>query len=258
VALAPPVAGLVAIGGSLLWSARDRLWVRAVAAVTVLGTVAWASVLVSWAGTWAPLLEVLVVAVGIVAAVLLLLPKEGRAHGAATIALTLASGLLAPTAYSVQTVSTSHTGAIVSAGPPVGAAGFGGFGRGGGGRGGGGAAGLLEASNVSTALASLLGQNASSYTWVAAAIRSNNAAGYQLAVQAPVMPIGGFNGTDPSPTLAQFQADVAAGRIHYFIAGGTGPSSGGSNVAEVIATWVAANFTAQTVDGVILYDLTSP
>ena len=33
------------------------------------------------------------------------------------------------------------------------------------------------------------------------------------------MPIGGFNGSDPSPTLAQFQAYVAAGKIHYFIGG---------------------------------------
>ena len=47
------------------------------------------------------------------------------------------------------------------------------------------------------------------YTWVAAAVGSNNAAGYQLATGAPVMAVGGFNGTDPAPTLAQFQADVA-------------------------------------------------
>lgn len=38
----------------------------------------------------------------------------------------------------------------------------------------------------------------------------------------PVMPIGGFNGSDPSPTLTQFKAYVAAGKIHYFIGGTTG------------------------------------
>ena len=38
----------------------------------------------------------------------------------------------------------------------------------------------------------------------------------------PVMAIGGFNGTDPSPTLAQFQAYVRAGKIHYFLASGGG------------------------------------
>ena len=54
---------------------------------------------------------------------------------------------------------------------------------------------------------------------MAAAVGSNNAAGYQLATGAPVMAVGGFNGTDPAPTLAQFQADVADGRIHYFVGG---------------------------------------
>ena len=45
------------------------------------------------------------------------------------------------------------------------------------------------------------------------------------------MAIGGFNGSDPSPTLEQFQAYVAAGRIHYFIGGGNfgGGRSNGNN-----------------------------
>ena len=37
------------------------------------------------------------------------------------------------------------------------------------------------------------------YTWAAAAVGSNEAAGYQLASGEPVMAIGGFNGTDPAP-----------------------------------------------------------
>jgi hypothetical protein len=92
---------------------------------------------------------------------------------------------------------------------------------------------------------------------VAAAIGSDSAASYQLATQQAVMPIGGFNGSDPSPTLAQFKADVAAGKIHYFIGGSVGASNGGSNVSSEITAWVAANFTAKTVGGVTLYDLTS-
>jgi hypothetical protein len=71
------------------------------------------------------------------------------------------------------------------------------------------------------------------------------------------MAIGGFNGTDPAPTLAQFQQDVAAGKIHYFLAGGQGVG-GGAGGSGSIATWVAAHFTARTVGGVTVYDLTSP
>ena len=59
-------------------------------------------------------------------------------------------------------------------------------------------------------------------------MNSNKAAGYQLASGEPVMAIGGFNGTDPAPTLAQFETYVAEGKIHYFIA------SGGA-VAAVVA-----------------------
>ena len=40
------------------------------------------------------------------------------------------------------------------------------------------------------------------------------------------MAIGGFNGGDPAPTLAEFQAVVAAGDIHYYIVGGQGGGPG--------------------------------
>ena len=117
--------------------------------------------------------------------------------------------------------------------------------------------GLLSGSQVGVKVTALLLKDADSYTWVAATIGSNNASSYQLATQKSVMPIGGFNGSDPSPTLAQFKAKVASGQIHYFIGGeGIGRSSGGSSASGEISAWVAATFTAQTVDGVTLYDLT--
>ncbi len=53
--------------------------------------------------------------------------------------------------------------------------------------------------------AALLGDDAERYRWAAAVVGSNNAAGYQLAAGVPVMAVGGFNGTDPSPTLEEFQ-----------------------------------------------------
>jgi hypothetical protein len=133
--------------------------------------------------------------------------------------------------------------------------------QGGGMRGGGGMGGLLDAATVSDQMKSLLDTDADQYTWVAAAVGSQSASGYQLATGDPVMAIGGFNGSDPSPTLAQFQQYVTDGKIHYFIGGmgggrgGTG--SGGSNYSSQISEWVAANFTSQTVDGVTLYDLST-
>jgi hypothetical protein len=123
---------------------------------------------------------------------------------------------------------------------------------------GGNAGGLLNGSTPTSELTALLKADAGTYTWVAAAVGSNTASGYQLATEEPVLAIGGFNGSDPSPTLAEFQAYVAAGRIHYFIAGGGmggGPGGSSSGSGSAISSWVEAHFTSTTVGGVTLYDL---
>lgn len=131
---------------------------------------------------------------------------------------------------------------------------------GGQGTGQGGAGGLLggSATSVSDELVAALQEDADSYRWVAATVGSQNAASYQLASECPVMPIGGFNGSDPSPTLEQFKEWVAEGQIHYFIAGGVGGGTqiGGSDDASQIAAWVEENFTATTIGNVTVYDLT--
>jgi 4-amino-4-deoxy-L-arabinose transferase-like glycosyltransferase len=142
-------------------------------------------------------------------------------------------------------------GGTTAGGGFAGGPGGGGF-PGGAGRGGPGA--LLDGSRPSAALTALLKQNARSYTWAAAAVGSNSAAGYQLASGKPVMAIGGFNGTDPAPSLARFQQYVNTGKIHYFIAGSMGRGSG---TAQQITAWVAETFKARTVDGVTVYDLSA-
>jgi hypothetical protein len=77
----------------------------------------------------------------------------------------------------------------------------------------------------------------------------------------PVMSIGGFNGTDPAPTLAEFQQLVAQGKVHYFVGGGEGGGfggrGGGNSTSSQISAWVAANFQAQTIGGTTVYDLTT-
>ena len=117
--------------------------------------------------------------------------------------------------------------------------------------------GILEGSTPSAELTAVLDEDADRFTWAAAAISANQAAGYQLATGEPVMAIGGFNGTDPSPTLSEFQDLVADGKIHWFIASGGGFGAGDDGTASTIANWVEANFTRRTVDGTTLYDLTT-
>ncbi|MEU6670628.1 glycosyltransferase family 39 protein [Streptomyces sp. NPDC046727] len=131
------------------------------------------------------------------------------------------------------------------------------MGDGGTGGGAGGAGGLLNGASVSAEAEKLLEKDSGKYTWVAASVGSQNAAAYQLATGDPVMAIGGFNGTDPSPTLARFKKYVAEGKIHYFIAGGgMGGGGGTSGTASSISSWVESTFKKVTVGSATFYDLT--
>jgi hypothetical protein len=111
--------------------------------------------------------------------------------------------------------------------------------------------------SADAALVALLQQTGS--RWAAATSGSMQAAPLELASGKPVMAIGGFTGSDPSPTLAEFQAYVAAGEVHYFIGGGMGGRrggpGGGQGASAQIQAWVTANFTATTVGSSTVYDL---
>lgn len=126
-------------------------------------------------------------------------------------------------------------------------------------RGGGGMGGLLSASTPSAEVVAALDADAGDYTWVAATIGSQNAAGLQLATGHPVMAIGGFNGSDPSPTLAQFQQYVADGRIHYLLESSRmGQQNGGSTASREILAWAGEHYATVTLGDQTFYDLTQP
>jgi 4-amino-4-deoxy-L-arabinose transferase-like glycosyltransferase len=278
VALAPAIGALVGIGGWVLWQHRASLVAAGILGLATAVTTSLAFELLARDASWHPWLKYVVATVGFASALMIVGARHlpGRvATGVAVVALL--SGLTAPAAYSLATATTPHTGSIPSAGPTTGDATQRGTPNGTttsprtSANGQANAGDLLDGSTSSAALTHLLEAHASSYTWVAAAVGSNSAAGYQLATQEPVMAIGGFNGSDPSPTLAQFKAWVAAGKIHYFIAGGgglgggpvgggTGGGTGGGadqNTASQITSWVESTYTAETVDGVTVYDLTA-
>ncbi len=243
-----------------MWKQRDRLAWRILLSSALLVTVAWSYVLLGRSADWQGWLRPTVVVVGVgAAAVLLVVDRLPQRAALAFAGLAVVAGLAGPAAYSVQTAVAAHAGSIPSAGPAVAGAGLGpgGGGPGGGGPGGG-TGGPLDAGSPSTELEQLLQTDASSYTWAAAAVGANSAAGYQLAIGAPVMSLGGFNGSDPYPTLAMFQQYVKSGKVHYFIAGGgMGQANGGSSATTEITTWVASRFTAVTVGGATVYDLTA-
>ena len=300
VALAPAIAALVGMGAGEAWERRGRARGLIVLSAATATTAVWAFVLLSRTPSYAGWLRFAVLGLGLAAAALFLVADRLSARTLGVVAaIAVVAGLAGPAAYSATTITTAHSGSIVTAGPstgggpggmggmpggaPGGAPGGGGAPAGmpgggfpgggtvpggqapGGGTGGpgggtgGGMSGLLDATTPDTAVVEALQADAASYTWVAAAVGSQNAAGLQLASEKPVMAIGGFNGSDPSPTLAEFQQYVADGQIHYFLAGGGfRGQNGGSDAASEIATWVQSTFTEVPIGGQTFYDLTQP
>lgn len=298
VALSPAIAVLVAICVASLLALRDRPWMPGITGLLIAVTSAWDMALILRSGSFA-WLGVCIGVIGVAAGLALCIigfwmqdrlpsawPLTLKRGARSVAAIGIVALLAGPIVWTACTISTGHTGSIVTAGPS-GSMGGGPVGGGPGGNGapddGGGTAadgsssesvlggsnaatpdggsGLLGGTSANDSLVELLTQNASGYRWAAATTGSQNAASYQLASELPVMAIGGFNGSDPAPTLDEFKAYVAQGLIRYYIASGGmgggmgGTQMGGSNAASEIAEWVAQNYTAQTIGNTTVYDL---
>jgi 4-amino-4-deoxy-L-arabinose transferase-like glycosyltransferase len=325
VVLTPAIGALVGIGAVKLWEIRRAWFARVTLAVTLLVTGAWAWVLLGRSADWFPWLRWVIVIAAIGAACLVLAGSALRARtglgrtalAVVPVSLALVAGLGGPLAYSIETAATAHSGASPTAGPATTSAfgGRGAFGSAGGlggdlrdrlpsseggtsgGDGGhrlggaGGFGGFGGNASVNAALAKLLETGASGYKWTAATVGSDSAASLELGTGGePVMAVGGFSGSDPAPTLAEFQQMVASHEVHYFVAGagagaargavaspadgfggggvsggadrgdfggaGAAAGSGGSDSAQ-ITSWVEAHFTATTVGGTTVYNLTT-
>ncbi|OBB03613.1 glycosyl transferase [Mycobacteriaceae bacterium 1482268.1] len=260
VALAPAIAALVGIAVRELWRVRESLSARIVLAVMSAGTGVWAFVLLDRTPDWLPVLRWIVLTGSVVAAVLLVVGAQRRGRAVAALAAgAILFAVAAPAAYAIETVKTSHSGPISTSGPSKGND-FGPPGDGGpdgrGGPGGHGGPGGRMADNP--ALAELI--QGLDNRWAAATIGSMGASDLELKTGASVMAIGGFTGSDGSPTLAQFKDYVADHEVRYFIAGERfgPPGHRESGAAAEITAWVKENFRSADVGGATVYDLSTP
>jgi 4-amino-4-deoxy-L-arabinose transferase-like glycosyltransferase len=248
--LAPAIAVLVGAGAAEAWRLRETLAARIVLASALTATAAWSYRLLDRTPGWHSDLRLAILVVGLAAsASILTVPLTRRGIAATVAAVALFAGLGAPAAYTLSSVARAETGPIVSAGPAT-QAGFGGRGIGGPG----------VSQTVSAAFEKLVAESPSSYTWAVATSSSMTAAPIALATGKAVMAIGGFNGGDRAITLARFKQLVAAGKIHYYAAGGNGGGPGFPGVragSSDIASWVASTFRTVTVGGETVYDLTA-
>ncbi|MCW2524649.1 MAG: hypothetical protein JWO63_2984 [Frankiales bacterium] len=255
VALAPAIAALVAITGTLVWRQRTELFAQLTGALMIAATGYWSYHLLLQTPSWHPELRYLVLGLAIFAALVLFMARHWTRATLVAGVVAAAVFLGGSGAYALSTASVAHTGATPTVGSTA-SSGFGG-GFGGGGAGGGG-------SQTSAALTALL--QASTARWAAATSSSMTAGPLELASGQAVMSIGGFDGSDNAITLAQFQSLVAHGQIGYFVSEGSagggqggglrGGPGGGANAYSAISSWVAANYTATTVGGTTVYQLT--
>jgi 4-amino-4-deoxy-L-arabinose transferase-like glycosyltransferase len=284
IALAPPIAGMVATCGLLLWRERSSASTKVLAAAVVLLTAGWDIHLLASNASYLPWLRyavgaaaVLGVVFGVAAAVGRPLVRSARRPivAAALVAAT-ASGLAGAGAYAVVTVSREHTGSIPRSGlakagfKPLGADLPNGTMRS--------LNGTMRSLNgtmrspndtmqmpfaegVDPQLVSML--RATTTTWAAATIGAMVQAPLQLASGRPVISVGGFTGDDPAPSLDTFTRSVSRGEIHYFMPTGGGFSamfgaSPGNGTGSQIENWVKTHYTSLTVGQYVVYDLTRP
>jgi hypothetical protein len=278
--LAPPLAALSGAGIVMFWRAyRAAGWRGWVLPLAVAAEVAWAFFLWRAYGGFLPWARDLLVVAGAVAVVALVAARLSRRAGARLVTVALGTGvaaiLVAPATWAASVLDVSYAGSSfnATAGPASGRGGFGGGGqqaataRAGGssaefadrfaGRaaeggavpgGAGGAGGGIG----SSATATLTSAEQRLYDYVSAhrdgasylmAVGSwEEASPYILATGQEVMPMGGFSGTVPSPTLSAVKDLVRTGQLRFFLISGTGAGagfgSGGGSTAATIDAWV--------------------
>ncbi|WP_418002138.1 ArnT family glycosyltransferase [Mycobacterium sp. PDNC021] len=242
-ALAPAMAAMFAIFVIEFWRRRKSLFHRIGLTTVLLASGVWGFVILGRNADWLPALRWVILVAAIVGAAALVWAGAGdNRKRIATLALGLAMFGAAggSVAYSLATFGQPHLGG----GPSVGPAdkddkGHGGFGQ----------------RDDNPQLNALL--KATTTKWSAAIDRSSPAAGLELDTRTPVIAIGGFGGSDPAPTLQQFQSYVANHEVAYYI---VSDSKGhwGADAHSDIADWVSANFAPMKVGSDTVYNLMLP
>lgn len=304
-AIAAPIAILVGLGVQEGWAARERLAGRVVVTAIVMAGVDW-GIALWWSqdSSWLTPLPIVIAVLGNLAALAFLLRGRGGRASLAALVLGVVAVTASPAAFAINSDTVAHTGSSPSVNPVAskqggrsGAAGASAIpGRNGmngmhdrSGRTGESGQGMASGqfggrtTKPDPALTNLL--RSSHARWAAATSTTSQASILELASRTSVMGIGGFTGSDPVPTLAQFQKLVAAHEIGYYVVSAQGTGAGGGagsrhsstaagdgdlpqgqhgrsgemggrgGTSSAITAWVKAHYTATTVGSDTVYDL---
>lgn len=256
--LAAPVALVIPVGLAVLWQQRDRFALRMIGALVVGSSTYMCVRVLNYSDQWPTWFRMLVVITGIAAAGGWLVSKDQKQALIASTAVAAAL-VIAPFGADVYTISTTQNGTNPQSGPiandPMAMSRLLLMAKAGS------PAWALQTAYGSTPVESIremLSLTRGKSTWAAATFSAQNAALYQLESGQPVIAVGGWLGTDPAPTLAQFEALVAERRVGYFIWQQDLLDRGELSQNTIdISRWVQENFREQNVDGVTIFDLGS-
>jgi 4-amino-4-deoxy-L-arabinose transferase-like glycosyltransferase len=243
--IAPAAAGMFAIGVHQMWQRRESLYWRVGLVALILTAGGWGWWTLGRNADWLPPLRWVILTVTVVASIALLVSPRISARrwvAPVVLALGLVGGIAAPAAYAFATIGTAHEGG----GPTVGPA-----------QNQNRRAGSWGEPKDDPRLDAML--QATHTKWSAAIDRSSAAAGLELTTDTAVMAIGGFGGSDPTPTLGQFIDYVSNHQVGYYLTAVDDPGSGPrrSGAHDDIADWVAQHFTPTTVGKTTVYDLSA-
>jgi 4-amino-4-deoxy-L-arabinose transferase-like glycosyltransferase len=98
---------------------------------------------------------------------------------------------------------------------------------------------------LSTAMLTYLERNQGKATYLVAVSGDMVAEQPIIDTGKAILPMGGFSGGDPAPTLAQLKALVASGKLRYVLGGGAGGFGGGGRGGGTLASqrtsWIEQN-----------------
>ncbi|MET4589087.1 glycosyltransferase family 39 protein [Arthrobacter sp. 754] len=258
IALAPPIAMLIGGTWEILRPAQRWLPYRLVLSSAVLASGIIAFGYLTNASSLGPVFALAVVALCLISCELIVFRLRHRIARRSAVAFTAATCALGPLLFSVSAIASPHTGvspaasmigshAVLDSPDPS----------------------LWPDGNSQRIRGSALGHPADADVveflvqsgnvesrWAAASPGSLNAAHYQLSLELPVIPVGGFNGSTPYPRISQFNDYIESGQLRYYLVRHDSQDiEPEAEFADEVTDWVRANFVSEQIGSMDVFDL---
>lgn len=257
--LAAPLALCFGMGVHMVWTTGGSATSRILAATLTIASFIFSRAVWQLSDAYPELLATVLFLMGLVAAAVMCVPAPMASMKPVSIGIAVAALLVGPILSSILTVMSPQEGSNPLSGgltrnpntlshfldrvkrqDPAWATG------------------IALGAAPSPALVEVLQRASDECTWAAATYPGQTAARLQLEIGRPVMALGGFAGTDPTPTSQQFQEWVSSGKVCFLI---EQPEQlavpGNSEYLISIQKWVSTNFEAEIIDGITVYRLAS-